>query len=410
MTNPMSADALYADVVRYAGMGDHRTASRTDLATSAWIRDELAAAGMTAELDPWRLRQFHLKDCWVEVFGQRYDAFPLWHPTAAGPEALQARIVHAGDKAGVSGHIALAQFPDLMVTPKSGHAALIGRLAEAGARAIIGCTPHESGAIYGQNAIPPYNQKPWPIPVLMVAPSDWHVFDRAASHGATVDFQLVGEDDPHAVAHNVVARLDRGTRWLVVSTPQSGWFRSAGERGAGVALLLGLGRWAARAGLDQSLLFLSNSGHEIGHMGAFQAFRNSDVPPPDLCDCWLHLGSCIATRNFVKRDHVLVPDGPARTSWLFSSPGMIDLLGQTFSELPHLKPEIYNRNHGEIRWILERGFEGFSLMGPQQFFHLKGDGPEVVDADMLEKVGIALKTTLENVSRIATKAQATYTQ
>ena len=52
MTNPLSAEALMSDVIHFAEMGDHRTASFVDLATSDWIRSELAKAGFTAELGP----------------------------------------------------------------------------------------------------------------------------------------------------------------------------------------------------------------------------------------------------------------------------------------------------------------------------------------------------------------------
>ena len=398
MTNPLSANALFADVVRFAEMGDHRTGSPVDLETSEWIKKELSREGMDVELDSWPLRQFHLKESWVEVFGHVYDAFPLWHPTSARPEPLNARLVHMQDPEGVSGNIVLVQFPEIMVTPKSCHAALIDGLAKDGALAVIGCAPHASGSIYGQNVIPPYHQKPWPIPVLMIAPSDWHVFDHAASRRNRVSFMLTGEDVHGATANNVVARLDRGRRWLVVSTPQSGWFRCAGERGAGVALLLGIARWAAASDLEQSLLFISNSGHEIGHMGAFHTLAQDWLPSPDDCDCWLHLGSCIATVNFTERNTVLVPSGPAPTSWLFSSGNMIDLLQDTFAELTHLEPAVYDRDHGEIRWILERGYEAFALMGPQQFFHLRGDGPEVVEPELLEQVGEAIKATLERAA------------
>jgi hypothetical protein len=51
-------------------------------------------------------------------------------------------------------------------------------------------------------------------------------------------------------AFNVTARLDRGAaKTLVISTPRSGWFGCAGERGSGLAAWLLLAQWAARAKL-----------------------------------------------------------------------------------------------------------------------------------------------------------------
>lgn len=386
--------SIYEDVIRYAEMGDHRTGTRVDHATSNWIRDRLRDVGIPAELDPWPLRQFQLEACWVEIFGERIGAFPLWHPTAIGPVPLTEPVVLDDGTQNVSGGIALTQFVDVMVTSKSDHAGTIERLAQAGAAAIIGCTPHKSGEIYGQNVIPPHNQSPWPIPVAMIAPVHWHVLAQAAADCRQVKLTLSGQDDQTAVANNVVARLERGPRWVVISTPQSGWFRSAGERGSGVALLLELARWAASNNGEQSYLFLSTSGHEIGHMGIHNILRQDILPEPASTDCWLHLGSSIASRQFSEAEGILSPNGPEPESWLYCSDSMLMLLKSAFADVPHLNPKVYDLQRGEIRWILERGYDAFALMGPQRFFHLASDGPEAVDPELLKLTADKVKATL----------------
>ncbi len=395
MNDPLSPEALRADVIRYAGMGEHRTASTVDLATARWIKDEMRAAGLQAAFDSWSLRRFQLDSCWVETLGTRIGAFPLWHPAPIGNEPIDLPLADGED---LTGKAALVLFEDLMVTAKSDHAARIETTVRAGARAIIGCAPHASGEIYGQNVIPPHNQHPWPIPVLMVAPRHWHILKDAAAHGDLVTLCLSGRDDPAAAAHNVISRLDRGSRRIIVSTPQSGWFRCAGERGAGVALLLGLARWAAASNMPQSFLFLSNSGHEIGHMGIHHIFERDILPPPDQTDFWLHLGASIGTRAYAQTDGVLSSSGPEAESWLFCSNDLQAPLERAFEELPHLSAERYNRKNGEIRWILERGYSAFSLMGPQRFFHLEGDGPEVVDATLLSSIGRTLCRTFTTLT------------
>ncbi len=401
MTDPLSPEALRADVVRYAGMGDHRTASDVDLDTSNWIADEMRAAGLEAFFDTWPLRQFQLDSCWVETLGTRIDAVPLWHPTPLGDDPVDLPLGAGGD---LGGKAALVVFENVMVTPKSDHAAKIEAAADAGARAVIGCTPHASGQIYGQNVIPPYNQQPWPIPVLMVAPKHWHILQDAADHGDTAKLCLSGIDEPAAQAHNVVSRLERGPRWIVVSTPQSGWFRCAGERGAGVALLLGLARWAAASQMPHSFLFLSNSGHEIGHMGIHHIFDQDILPAPERTNIWLHLGASIGTRAYTQVDGVLSPSGPEPESWLFCSDDLRPPLERAFEGLPHLSAEPYNRKNGEIRWILERGYSAFSLMGPQRFFHLQSDGPEAVDAGLLSAIGRTLCDTFTALTSLREEA------
>ncbi len=386
---------LYRDVVHYAELGEHRTASAVDIETSHWIRNSLLEAGIDAEFDTWPLRQFQLDECWVELHGKRFGAFPLWHPTPAGPSPLKEQVVLAEPGADISGKIALARFDDLMVTRSSCHAEAIEALVKAGATAIIGCTPHESSEIYGQNVIDPFNQTPWPIPIAMIAPRHWHAFANAAFEGDSVRFMLAGHDQMDAKAHNVIGTIKRGPRWVIISTPQSGWFRCSGERGAGIAVFLELARWAAASQLEQSFIFLSSSGHEIGHMGIHNILAQNIVPSPDDTDCWLHLGASVGTRNLTEADGVLKPDGPERESWLLCSDSIKSFLSETFQDLPHLTPEVYKRKNGEIRWILEQGYDACALMGPQRFFHLESDGPEAVDPDLLTDVVTTLKKTIE---------------
>ena len=393
-TEPFCPHQLRADVMHYAAMGDHRTGSDVDNATAQWIRDRLEQAGFHARLDPWPLRLFHLHEAWIEVCGRRLDAFPLWHPKPIGPEPFSAPLSLIAKP----GHMTLMQFDDVMVTPKSDHAAKIEAAAKAGATAIIACTPHSSGEVYGQNVIPPFNQTPWPIPVLMTAPRDWHVLADAATHSDIVTACLAGEVVEDAEAQNVVATVERGPRWIVISTPQSGWFRCAGERGAGVALLMALAEWAAGADLPYSFLFLSNSGHEIGHMGIHHLMEQDTLPDPEHTACWLHLGASIGTRAFVPdQDALLRPNGPNGDGWLFSSADLTETLCQSFADVKFLQPQVYNRKNGEIRWILEKGYPAFSLMGPQKFFHLVSDGPENVDEALLVEIAGAVVRVLNAV-------------
>ena len=81
---------------------------------------------------------------------------------------------------------------------------------------------------------------------------------------------------------------------IVVSTPQSGWFRCAAERGPGIALFLGLARWASKRTSGSSFLFVSTSGHELGALG-MRVFHDELAPRPERVLCWIHLGAGIAT-------------------------------------------------------------------------------------------------------------------
>lgn len=82
----------------------------------------------------------------------------------------------------------------------------------------------------------------------------------------------------------------------------------------------------------------------------------------------LHLGSSIATRARTEEDGYPRRNGREPDSWLLCSEGLVLPLQQGFAALPHIAPEIRDRDHGEIRWILERGYEGFAQMGRSDSF------------------------------------------
>ncbi len=59
-TDIMKGESLYADVVKYAELGPHRTATRGDIETARWITKRLTAAGYDndTDLQAWKLRHF----------------------------------------------------------------------------------------------------------------------------------------------------------------------------------------------------------------------------------------------------------------------------------------------------------------------------------------------------------------
>jgi hypothetical protein len=96
-----------------------------------------------------------------------------------------------------------------------------------------------------------------------------------------------------AQAFNVTARIagsDPSLRPLVISTPRSGWWQCASERGGGLACWLESMRVLAAADPLRDCLFVAFSGHETGFIGidAYLASR------PDLMRCahaWIQLGA-----------------------------------------------------------------------------------------------------------------------
>ena len=92
---------------------------------------------------------------------------------------------------------------------------------------MVAITEGSTKEIIALNAVA--GAEPWPIPVVLVSPYDEPALMSAVRSGAKASLLVDGVDDRDARAKNVIARVDRGKELIVVSTPQSGWFRCAGE-------------------------------------------------------------------------------------------------------------------------------------------------------------------------------------
>ena len=102
---------------------------------------------------------------------------------------------------------------------------------------------------------PEYYQTPLPLPAVVVAGDDETQLTEAASAGKKASIKITGVSKKNVTAYNVVGTLKRGDQWVIITTPSSGWFQCSGERGPGVALFLGLARWAAKTDSKYQLHF-----------------------------------------------------------------------------------------------------------------------------------------------------------
>jgi hypothetical protein len=240
------------------------------------------------------------------------------------------------------------------------------------------------------------------VPVVLVGERDAALLTSAASSGARASLLLDGVDDRNATARNVLARLDRGKDLIVVSTPQSGWFRCAAERGPGIALFLGLARWASRRSSGPSFLFVSTSGHELGGLG-MRAFQRELAPQPNRVMCWLHLGAGIAAYPWEETatgwKRLLEPDS---RRYLMSSPELVPLLTTTFAGQPGLTPTT-GRAVGEFDFMLKAGYRTFGIAAGHRFHHTPADSPEMTGPQILEPIGRALIQTLETIESNAAR-------
>lgn len=402
--NFMCGEALYQDIVTYCGFGNHRTATEADRKTAEWLAARLDECGVAVELHPYRLTQFFLEGYGLTVDGKTVDSFPLWPPQMTGPTPLKAPLTLApkdppttGKADDFAGKIVLADVPvrGASVTPRTGHVEIVQALVSAGAEGIIAITPSPMGEVVALNSM--RGTEPWPVPILLVGSKDVPALTEAAKRGAVAEILIQGLHDPNAVSNEVVGRLNRGPETIVVSTPYSGWFRCAGERGPGVALFLAVARWAAAQKDGPSYVFVASSAHELNALG-IRSFVQEQAPGPERVKSWLHLGAGIATYEYEASGGVVRRLAqPSRLRRLMTNdPALAPVLEKHFGEMPGLKPIISDRPGGEMALMARMGYKVWGFAGASAFHHLPGDLPErVTGPELLEPVGLSLIEVLK---------------
>jgi hypothetical protein len=74
--DPLSGAALYADVKAYAGLGEHRTGTAGDDATTLWMERALKAAGYAVERQAFDYPVFELGHVDISLGGRTLESFP----------------------------------------------------------------------------------------------------------------------------------------------------------------------------------------------------------------------------------------------------------------------------------------------------------------------------------------------
>jgi hypothetical protein len=404
--HPLQGTNLYADVVKYASYDNHQTASPGDAATAKWLADELGKAGFKAYLKSWKLNQFYPTTWELKADGKLIESFPAWYPNTT-PVAGKLVLYNDRDTGNLKGNIAFAGLKYGGIS-NTGGINLIEKVRNAGAIGlVVACRSlHDSGLLVAANAEqkakgPEFHQTSLPIPVVLVAGSDEPLLTKIAAGGdREASIKISGESRKDVFANNVVGILKRGEKWVIVTTPVSGWFRSGGERGPGVALFLGLARWIAKSPSKYSYIFIGNSGHELGYMGSHYApneyLPESGITPKNTA-YWLHLGAAVACRSWQKKGDSFEPlNQPNKVYYLASVPELLEPAKAAFGDVQGLNI-VTGRYAGELLNIVNWGYRAYGFYGMNYFFHTRMDTEKETSPELLDPVGRGLVKMLETL-------------
>lgn len=401
--DPLSGAALYADVQRYESFGSHRYGSPGAERALDWIAEELDRAGLTVSSQRFSLdRQYDVDAATLTIDGERRTVLPQWWIPQSQASFLLTAPIASSTSGPATGAFVRANLPfDRGAYLNDQHRAALEMTFARGPAAVLLTIEHPSGEIFTYNV--DQKAKPWPVPVILVAPRDRSLLDLAQQSGRPINATVQGAWRHDVPGRNVVARLERGQnrggrRWLVISTPVTSWFTSTCERGPGIAGFLAMARVAATRWPDADLVLVASAGHEIGH-GGMEQFLASGAPPADATLAWAHFGASLACYEWRREGAAWVTDRQVdtRQRLVLSSQAMDATVARRFKHVTAASLSGARAGVGELRDVAAAGYPRFfGMAGSHAFFHTPADSAAATGPEILEPVIRAFAEVLDD--------------
>jgi hypothetical protein len=393
-TAALQGAALYADVKAYAGLGEHRTGTPGDQAATGWMVQALKRAGYRVETQGFDYPVFEIGRCEVDVGATQLAGLPYWTPTTTPPDGITAPLTEAGGP----GRVAFVSMPGVsggglyQPPPKE-----VVQAVDSGASAVVVVTEHPLGELVAFNRTP--LAPPWKAPVVFVAGRQKDLLQAVARRSGDVTVRLEGRSVT-GHADNVIARKPGRGKPVVISTPKSGWFHCAGERGSGIAIWLGLARWLATT--EMNVVLLAASGHEFDGYGGAQ-FAKTLAPKPAETALWVHIGANVAMYDFVLQGgRVVRQGGPLPQRLLAVSEPLLPAAAKAFAgQVGYAEPfDIDKRKApGEIAHYQALGYGPLiGMVASSAVFHTPRDLADVTGPDLLEPVARGLAALIADAA------------
>ncbi|NNF80234.1 MAG: hypothetical protein HKN05_19615 [Rhizobiales bacterium] len=351
---------LYDIVAHYAGAGDHRTGTEVDAKVVDWLDGLLLESGADIIHHPYEFSMF-IGNAQGKGAAEGIQLEPLYY---------SAKGSHKDN----SPFITTIAFDD-----EHGDAVISQRLDEisaqaqaAGAAIAIAATLTASGNVCAINRAPAL---PGQVPVCL-APGRALAQLRAGQ--PEVHFQA---DISSGRSENLSAFFPCASSAhlpLVITTPLTGWFACAGERGTGIAIAISVAQELSK---QVPVLLVMPTGHELGYYGAAKFVEVFDRP---ICGV-LHLGSCIA-------DKTALGNGGAMRAVTNLKDAAFEqvcdhLGGLNISPEQPCVPTAPEYWIGESELWAPRGAPMISIAGTSDVFHTPDDRAELVTSpEILEAV------------------------
>jgi hypothetical protein len=236
---------LYEIVQEYAAIGaHHRTGTAEDARTLDWFENRVRGLGATTERQPWSFDRYDAT--WgVTIDGTDVAALPLFYEGRGEVDSTRPLVAAASA-------VPFGAFPEWTT--------IVADARLAGAPVAVVATRSPSGGLAAPNRSPA--QPGSGLPALLVAGALSERLKKASVR-ARLAARIVG-----GRTNNIIGRIGPGPDRdrILLTTALSGWFRCAGERGTGIAVMLAVAERLAAEGIP--ILVNGNSGHELIDLGA----------------------------------------------------------------------------------------------------------------------------------------------
>lgn len=396
---------IEADLRRYVGFGSKRAGGPGDMACGEWLATELRAAGYAIERQDFAVPYFETAraDLTCGTSSAKVLPQPIVIPT--GQKGVSGPLVRVDSRGrfmgSMRGAIALVDLPIARWSSMMAKAARqpVDSAFAAGAKAAVVITNGPTGKVIALNAD---GRRPmFPGPVALLAPNDADDFLAAATRRGTAQLTITGEGGRRP-AFNFVGRIDRGKgRWLVVSTPRSGWFACAAERGPGVAAWLDLARWARDGLPDHDLAFICNTGHEYEYLGAAEAMKQI-APLPDRTRFWLHLGANVAACDWHDIGGLTPLPSVDGQRYLSVTPALLPLSRGIFAGQPGFEAPVSSKilSAGELDEVIKAGYSpAAGVFGIHTYHHVSDDDERCLHIPATAAAARGFRAMLEAMAR-----------
>lgn len=398
---PVTGEGLYETVKKFVALGEHRTASTSDSLTAEWLKSALDSIGANTQFVDFPLTQYFFESGQLKVGEQSAEVFPAWPVKEAAALSQESLVVderQLSKPEDAKGKLVLSRLKHVHGASTPEIAAQLEPFFKAGAKGILAITENNTGEIVALNTFK--DQEPWPAPVYLVAPKDTALILSAVEQKTKIQIAVQGTLK-EAKGRNVLAKIGKGKQFVVVSTPTSGWFTTGGERGPGIAIWLGLAKWAAANTSkfpDYTFVFTGNAGHELNIKGAY-AFVEKAAPKPEETKLWIHLGAGVAVKRWTEENgQWVLSDSVDDKRGIYYAESVAPAFEKTFSHIKAKKVKGTKENEttvkpgGEGILFKEKGYTNLvSLAYSHRYHHVRSDDEKATSPKLLLELEQALE-------------------